>query len=226
MENKLNSNLSGGGNNPRPESQSAFWVDGAAAVVATLGIAMIWSNPVSQYRAGLRNMPVDFPWVMAWGCTLLVILPTVILSYAVWTMVRWRRSGARRRAARVVLGLAMTFGAVYYPASGDMGMAHFARGFDEWSRTHVNVPAIEAWADGLHLPPDTEVPTSAWSPEIRQLQPEFVMAFDHGAVDLCWGGGFGHWGLTVTQPGRPTTQPSYHGVGTPTLWNTNVMVWW
>jgi hypothetical protein len=225
MESELISNPSGGEKKAGRASRFAFLLDGTAVVVVAIGIAIVWSSSVNEYRAGLRNTPVAFPWVMAWGCTLCVALPAVILGYLVWVVVTWRRSGRWRRVARVVLGLSMTLGAVSYTASGDTGMDHYVRGFEDWSRSHVNVPAIQTWAGLLQLPPNTDVPPSSWPPEVQRLQPEYVRTLAHGSVDLWWGGGFGHWGLTIDQPGQTTTQPSGHATGRVCSWNRDVKVW-
>lgn len=94
-------------------------------------------------------------------------------------------------------------------------------GFSCWARFHIDIPAAAAWAEQFNPPtadPNGHSNLASWNAEVpvESLPPtiqSFVRA--HGprlyydrpekALVMFWGGGFGHWGVTI---GRGVGSPS------------------
>jgi len=112
----------------------------------------------------------------------------------------------------------LTHGAVICLA---LGMGFLSRGFVTTQMAGfsikmkwlADVPAIRQWAADYKPPPDAKrfgygdnvrvlVGLADWPKCIADLNPQDVfVCVESKEVSVCYGGGFGHWGLTVTATG-------------------------
>jgi hypothetical protein len=97
---------------------------------------------------------------------------------------------------------------MFYFAVQPPAAASYTRGFADYIRRNADVEAIRAWA--ASLPTDADPAPSTWPPAVRELSPVYVVWSGRERQELClaWGGGFGHWGLTVDpKEDRPPHRP-------------------
>jgi len=101
--------------------------------------------------------------------------------------------------------------------SGPSRDVTFLRGLRDWILDNADLTAISDWLPGVeHVSSDgNALPRSEWPPVIADLSPRFVYVARTSqnihVVHLIWGGGFGHFGLSVTEGDKPLPYPSRKG---------------
>lgn len=202
-----------------PKQWATVLADAALAIATVVAVAVLaWWAGFVDYQAAMAN------GVMAlFGAAIFAIGGFVLCTYATIVaavrLAKGRRDERNVGAARVAVYVAALLGvtAVVIVSPRSSPPSAFEAGFAAWARKHVDAKAIRVWmaAENHKLsttPPrpqdiNPDIDAKEWPPAIRQLrsaynQPEFVLLFP-GECEIWYGGGFGHWGITVEESAGP-----------------------
>jgi len=134
----------------------------------------------------------------------LVFWSVPVIGLLVWIvamLVRW----LGRKQSGLWLWTAFKYGIIAFGGTGLAVMVMMV------ASRNVDIASIRDWSRAYQPPSDAEatlsgngvfVPAEQWPEAIRRLNPEMVQyTLGDKCVHIIFGGGFGHWGLTVGPKG-------------------------
>lgn len=203
-----------------PKEWATVPADAALAIATAIAVGVLaWWAGFVDYHAALKNGAMipfgDAIFSLLGGFVLCAYATTVAAA----RLARGRRDARNVGAAQVAVYVAALFAvtAVVIVSLRPSSPSAFEAGFAAWARKHVDAKAIRVWmaAENHKLytaPPspqdiESDIDASEWPAAIRRLRsafnrPEFVLLFPR-ECEIWYGGGFGHWGITVEESAGP-----------------------
>lgn len=174
-----------------------FWVPMAGTVLLLIGgVTLNWQAHQVAYTEGTERILTFMPIFLSAGGVALLAVST--LGNLVLLLV-----ASVRRAARWGLLMAGVVAVLVGFNMRPLVRPH-AEGLAEWARTELDPTPIQSWVEQQETAlADTNVPQEQWPLAIEKLDPRYVTGLADGSgVQIVWGGGFAHWGMTVRIDGR------------------------
>jgi hypothetical protein len=166
----------------------------------------------SMFIPGIVGWIIGIPAFCCFDFYVYLGIPIIVLAFLA-TAIAGLRSAAKRKgwfvrsvkAAILAHGAVLTLAVAIGILGGGLAATHEI-GF--WLKMNyiADVGAIRQWEQNYQVAPDDKpyretgvfIPYSKWPPCVRKLDPGMVVYLPRTkTVDLVYGGGFGHWGLTV-----------------------------
>jgi len=182
--------------------RTSVWLEGTLALGAVVGAVLPFGL---QYWRGYRNDPLDLGELLSVVYTVLPAIKWTCVGFLFWLLMGGRGCRLITRLCCFSVGLAVVLVvrfALPYPAH------MYLYGFRDLMRDSADVSAIREWIESVNIPGEVaQVEEEEWPRCIRALRPRIVRSLDNERVVLIWGGGFGHWGLTVGKENMRTSPP-------------------
>lgn len=188
------------------------------ALLASLPLILFACSVVQQgiHHAGYSNLPdlrqYLFYWLLKLAVPGLMLIALSQLIVAIYVRKLKRRHFIERTAmCFLVYGGAVACGWLVYSQPSNLEL--FVRGFRDRLTEDVDLAALRHWHNQLtRAPPsDSTLSTSDLPADILRLRPNHV--FRHGdAVHICWGSGFGGWGVTIMPIDALPEDSAYYAV--------------
>jgi len=162
------------------------------SIIFTLCAALFFflaTDFVQAYLSGHYNSDVlldDFFMDMIFG--VLACVCTVLTC--VFTVRGWKRSSKPTKLRLGILLSPIIFISLSFMICAviEEPARLFERELAQWSRTHLDIPAIRSWPAPLPSIPSTDIPPSLWPPAIAKNSPKHVW------TDSSYPGVFMQWG--------------------------------